>query len=345
LVNVNAFDLKTRLRAGRSGFLHGSDSIQECFDNLEALTNYAENVPKSYWLCWRPAFASVAEFFERLDRIEGLEYVVMRNFDGLLRNKLDQSPDIDILVNDYYLFKRVTGAIGYKHKRSIRPGPAHEYGGYKVSGYVSIDGQETSIDIRFVGDGYYCVRWERTMLAKRIRHGGIFIPDTENLFYSLLYHALVHKPSVSEEYRRTLGEMAPAVGIDCRVVESDEQLWDCLDEFMVRQNYTYDRPKELSIPLSAGGRMRMGITTANEMRTAEDFAKRGQLLEAIDLLRGILLDEPDAPKAKRLLKSAQKRLRGSGRRGSLVRLVRMTRLAKIMPEAVKHPIRRLISAN
>src|SRR3989304_4092278 len=106
-----------------------------------------------------------------------------------MRNKVDHSSDIDILVNEFYLFKRASGAIGYKHKRSNRPGPAYEYGGYKVSGYVAIGGRDVSVDIRFVGDCYYCEQWERDMLSRRVRAGGFFVANNENLFYSLLYHA------------------------------------------------------------------------------------------------------------------------------------------------------------
>ena len=340
LVNVNVFDLKTRLRAGREGFLHGSDTIQECFDNLEALTIYAENVPKSYWLRWRPRFDSVLALFESLNSVETLQYVVLRNFDDLLRNKSDPHSDIDILVSDYYLFKRLTGAIGYKHKRAVRPGPAREYGGYKVSAHVSINGKEASVDIRSIGDGYYCERWERALLVRRIRCGSIFIPDNENLFYSLLYHALVHKRCVSNQYRRTLREMAPALGIHPNVTQSDKQLWDCLDQFMVRQGYTYDRPSELSIPLSSGARVRMGIKEADEFRSASDFAAQGQTLQAVDLLRGILLEKPDHFEAKRLLRRLET---AYGPIANLVSLARKTRLTRLLPETLKNPIRKLVS--
>ena len=345
LVNVNVFDLKTRLRAGRKNFLHGSDSIQECFDNLESLSYYEENVPKSYWFCWRPVFSSVDEFFGRLSQVEGLEYVVMRNFDSLLEGKLDKGSDIDLLVNDYYMFKRVTGAIGYKHKRSKRPGPAYEYGGYKVSGYVSIAGQETSVDIRYIGDGYYCEQWERAMLSRRVRRDSLFIPDTYNLFYSLLYHTLVHKRAVSDDYRQTISGMAPSVGIDRRVAESDEQLWGCLDAFMIAKHYTYDRPKELSIQLSAAARARMGITTEHDLQLAGELATRGQLLEASDLLRSLPPDGPGRLEARRLLRTYEKNFRGSRPGANLMGLARMKQLARILPETVKRPIRKLISVN
>jgi predicted Ser/Thr protein kinase len=360
MVNVNVFDMKAKLRGGRTAFLHGSSSVQECYDNLEALSIYVQDVPKSYWLHWRPSFASVTDFFEQLNTIAGLDYVVLRNFDDLVDGRADQGSDIDILANDFYLFKRSTGAIGYKHKmptdslfkraRTLtgptrdyyRPGPAHEYGGYKVAGLVNIAGQEITVDIRFVGDGYYCEEWERKILAGRVKLGNIWVPDTENLFYSLLYHALVHKPRLSNRYRRMLGEMAPTVGMDGQIAESDGQLWACLDQFMLVNRYTYDRPSELAISLSAAARKRMGITTEKDLQNARAFATRGQLLEAIDLAQGILWNESENVQAKRLVQAVERALSGLRAYATLVRLARVTRLGNSLPNSMKHSIKNLV---
>ena len=343
-VNVNVFDLKNKLRGDLSSFLHGSDSVQECFDNLEALTIHLQEVPKSYWLRWRPRFSSVSDFFARLNETVGLEYVVLRNFEDLMRNKVDNGADIDLLVNDFYLLKRVSGAIGYKHKRWNRPGPALEYGGYKIAGYVSIGGQEVSVDIRFVGDGYYCEQWEREILSQRVRTGNFFIPNEENLFYSLLYHALVHKRSVSDRYRRALGDMMPRVGLRGEIADSDERLWKCLDDFMRQKRYVYIRPDEVSIPLSASARGRMGITIEGELRAAMNFMRVGRPYEAINLLQGVLLDDSRNREARRMLAAAQRNVNGTKRLGvrKLVRIAERTRLSQILPEVVKGPIKKLV---
>ena len=42
------------------------------------------------------------------------------------------------------------------------------------------------------------------IMENRIQHKNFWVMNSENHFYSLLYHALVHKPQVSETYRRTL---------------------------------------------------------------------------------------------------------------------------------------------
>jgi hypothetical protein len=340
--NVNVFDLKTRLRGGRDGCLHGSASIQECYDILESLTTRAEGVPKSYWRCWRPTFVSVAEFFEHLNGVAGLDYLVLRNFDGLVRNEADQRPNIHILVNDFYLFKRASGAIGYTHKSVKRAGPALEYGGYKVAGHVAIGCHEFKINIQFVGDGYYCEQWERDMLAGRIRLGSIFVPDAENLFYSLLFHALVHKRSLSDGYRQVLSEIASSIGLDGELAQSDKQLWAWLDGFIRDKGYEYVRPKDLSICLSAEAKTRMGVRIADDLVDAENFLRTRRPLEARDLLNGILLDEPDNKVARGLMLRAKQQSRGPGAIRRFVKSMALTRLGRMLPVAFKHSIKRLM---
>jgi hypothetical protein len=56
-------------------------------------------------------------------------------------------------------------------------------------------------DLRYVGDGYYDVTMERAMLTNRVVCRNFFVPNPEDLLYSLLYHALVHKPTISSNYK------------------------------------------------------------------------------------------------------------------------------------------------
>jgi hypothetical protein len=76
-----------------------------------------------------------------------------------------------------------------------------------------------------------------------------------------------------------------------------------------------------------------------------DFVRRGRVLEAIELLRGILLDEPGNIQARRVLAAIKGESRGrrSSAGRNLLRLARMTGLGPVVPEAVKRPIKRLIS--
>jgi predicted Ser/Thr protein kinase len=296
VVNINTFDFLQTIRKGRTSFLHGSDNIQESFDNLETLMFYQKGVPLNYWHAWRPHFKTVNEFFNTLNNTEGLQYVVQRNFDSLINGEHDEGSDIDILVNDYYLFKRVAGAVGYKHKGSFRyknKGPAFEYGGYKVAGKVLLAGKEVSVDVRSVGDNYYDPNWQRKILETKVKFNNIYIPDHENLFYSLLYHALVHKKQFSEKYSEILSKMSLNIGVKNGAGEIiskiDEEIgWKLLDMYLAKMNYNYVRPNELSIPFNA--RDRAGILIETDLKLAKMKIKSGQYFEARHVLYHVVRD-------------------------------------------------------
>ena len=74
----------------------------------------------------------------------------MRNFDNYPdKVNLDEHADIDILTNNYFLFKAISGG-------KSRKGPMVEDGGYKVCNKVRINNVEVDVDVRHMGDNYYC---------------------------------------------------------------------------------------------------------------------------------------------------------------------------------------------
>lgn len=343
IVNTNTFEIKNYLRSGRNSFLHASDSIQEAYDNLEALSLYGK--PLSYWYRWRPQFNSLSELFDSLNKNPNLYYVVLRNFDVLTQNNnLEFSSDIDFLVNNYYLFKRLTGAISYKHKLSPTNnsfGPAYEYGGYKVAAKINVAGKEVSVDIRFLGDQYYCEEWEKNILHNRQPYGDFYIPDKENFFYSLMYHALVHKRNLREDYRMILSELAkelnviPNLGGDQKL--DKEQLWYLLDTYMEKQGYTYVRPIELSIPFNA--REKAGISIETDLKNAEIAFNQKELAKARDLLYLILADAPNHQQANNLIKKTQSALES---KLSWIELSKNL-ASQWLPEPVKYLIKKYLN--
>ena len=296
VVNCNIFDFKQGPRKGRTGFLHGSNTLQEAFDNFEAFSIYQGGAPLCYAEAWRPDFTDADAFFEYLNNITGLDYVVMRNAEEITDIVTERKGgDIDLLVNDYFLFKRAVGAKGFKHKyplSNIKLGPALEYEGYKVAGRVRIGGQEITIDIRHLGDGYYDRRWQEKMLGGAVLNGAIRVLDKKTQFFSLLYHALVHKKVLPGKYRAVLDAQARQFGAPPSGGDqySDSEFWEILDNFMRQNGYSYTRCDELSIPF--GARQLMGIEFRHDLALARGFAKDGKHLHAKDVLRN-LVDDTD----------------------------------------------------
>lgn len=181
-------------------------------------------------------YTSIADMFYRLNEA-GCDYVVLRNYDNLLEDNIYMAGhgDIDMLCRDV---KQVVNTIGAK---TCRP----QYGelGDNVHFYIVYKGKKVSIDIRSVGDGYYCEQWEISILRNRVPYKCFYVMDEENHVYSLIYHAIFQKPALSEEYQYRLSQML------CTELKSEPQLIDLLEKYMKHHGYKYVYCKDFYVPL------------------------------------------------------------------------------------------------
>ena len=110
VLNTNMQKIKNELRTilgGSSGAYFKAHSSY----NLEESRLVLNTLGKSKMLLTRKTFESFTEFFNCLNSHPTLKYIVQRSHSDLksIDNYRDGS-DIDLLVNDYYLFKSITGA-------------------------------------------------------------------------------------------------------------------------------------------------------------------------------------------------------------------------------------------
>ena len=77
---------------------------------------------------------------------------------------------------------------------------------------------------------------QRTLAASNI-----YVMDYKNYFYSLIYHAIVQKHSLSEEYLKRLIDMSYRLGMDCN---NKEELLRALFQFMKKKNYSVTMPRD-----------------------------------------------------------------------------------------------------
>lgn len=179
----------------------------------------------------------IHQMFDKLNQSE-VPYVVLRNYEEITDENFYCSghADIDFLVMDNKKFKQVISA----KKRFIEDDGIHYL--------VNISGEDVVIDVRTVGDDYYDRRWEKDILRNRAFHdSGFFIPDDRNYYYSLIYHAILQKREISEEYVRRLNQMAAGLGISAQTVQ--EHLSE-LDAFMHTYRYAYTYPHDIWVPLN-----------------------------------------------------------------------------------------------
>ncbi|MDC1396143.1 hypothetical protein N8312_01125 [bacterium] len=156
-------------------------------------------------------------------------YLVLRNFeeDPLLR----PNSDLDLLAEDY---QRLGSVMALKQ---------HFEKGKPYKGILQIAGEEKNIDISFVGDGYIDQTWQLSMLNAKEKEGLLFRPDPQNYFFSLLYHAAVHKHEISERYRIRLLQLAEDIrfdGFTHQTFNSPENITSIISGFMNSNGYIHE---------------------------------------------------------------------------------------------------------
>lgn len=173
---------------------------------------------------------SLESFFAHLN-VHKIKYIVLRNHEDLLKTDfLKNHPDIDFLCENSVAFLKEAKAFPRVKKKD------------KVHFQVRIGNETVPIDVREVGDDYYDAAWETAMLETRVLYRDFcYIPDPENYYYSLCYHALLQKHSLSEEYRNKLGCLNPAM----KNKEEGDYL-KSLEAFMQSKNYCYCYPVDRS---------------------------------------------------------------------------------------------------
>ncbi len=242
VVNVNLFDSKEMYRnwTGGGHMIHGTNSDKEVRHDLVLLTgiskeDYLKKAEES-GVVLNESFGTMPgeNGWKSMNQLlyvlnETVEYVVLRNFQGLFSDyNKSVHGDVDILTTNRYLTRLALNARPiHKSKR-------------RVQHVVKIGDGGTYFDIRYVGDEYYCRAWEKKIIENRYKTDeDYYRTNDENFFYSLLYHALVQKPKIAEDYKEAFSSLFPG--------ENEEQLKDTLLSYLKRNNYSMNEPYDYSV--------------------------------------------------------------------------------------------------
>jgi len=246
-VNINMFDAKQLYRdwTGGGHKIHGSDNIVEAKSNMyllygfryETILNSEENdVSKAHKadLIGANGWQSLDEVFEAFNELSN--YVVLRNYMNIEEELKNLHPDIDILTDNKRLISDIAnGKPTYKDKR-------------RVQHLVNINGQKVFFDFRFIGDGYYDYKWQQQILSTREFYKNMYVPNRENHFFSLMYHAFLHKEKLISDYVVKLIDYSEVVGL----AYNNKSFLDFgvlrdLNSFMMKNNYDYTEPRDLTV--------------------------------------------------------------------------------------------------
>ena len=249
VLNVNMKFVKEDMREKIGGSRNAYHSIHTSY-NLEEALMVLEPLNLQH-LIDRPTFDNFGELFDILNSDDNLEYLVQRSF-----HELENSPsffevkDVDVLVNDYYYFKSITGA------RSVNKWHMRENdNGYHIQSRINIGEVEVPFDIRFTGDDFVDSAWERDMLDRRISHKvndevEIYIPSKEDELCSLLYNILVQKG------RPKHSKHIPRLNFLRQELNQEELrfgrrftyfAWDVLKTYMNENGYSFKKPMDKEV--------------------------------------------------------------------------------------------------
>ena len=188
-------------------------------------------------------FQSIQSFIDALNH-SGVPYLVLRNYENMLSQEIymEGHGDIDLLCADSRLLAEKVGAKTYTHKvREVCDDGVHYY--------VLIEGQQVSLDLRFVGDGYYCTKWQEEMLVRRVLKNGFYVMDEQDYLYSLIHHAVLQKRHFSDEYKQRLTGMCQTLGVEIKA-PTPSGFISLLEDYMKQNGYTYTYPTDTFVPLN-----------------------------------------------------------------------------------------------
>lgn len=182
--------------------------------------------------------ASVKSLFNYLN--DNCKYLVLRNWDNIFMDSIntDGHEDIDIMCYSLSDFVSLTGATRIHNEKT------------RDNFVVHWDGDLIRFDVRWVGDGYYPKLMEIEMLNNRVLNNqNIYVPVQKDYYYSLLYHALIQKPYLSEEYKNKLNLLRKQFG-DNDVSLSENDLIQSLQLFIKDNNMRIVLPRDPGVFLN-----------------------------------------------------------------------------------------------
>ena len=247
-VNSNIFNLKLKYRewAGGGHLIHTTNDIIEARHDLVLLFGKSyDQINNTYQKKWdgiiryynkdlvgNTNWENLEELFLVLN--ETSRYVILRNFENYPDSFINEThSDVDVLTDNYREILLITNAILiYRNQKRI----GHN---------IAIGKKLINFDFRYVGDGYYDKNWQENILKTRVEHENIYIPSKSNLYFSLLYHALIHKRYLSLDYFHRL------IQISQKLLTNDKNklssLIQILNNYLLDNSYEVTEPTDYSV--------------------------------------------------------------------------------------------------
>ena len=197
-----------------------------------------------------PPTTDLGKVFQNLNDA-GISYVVLRNWQELPEQYIvgDHS-DIDLLVDDQDVerFIEITRAAKMDAD-PMRPRFRIPIGKRKLGR------EHVCVDLRRISDGYYPQAFAERILENRVSEKCFYVPNPEDHYDSLLYHAVFHKGEMRDDYRETLGYLHEWASVGRPL--SDIQTFESAFDYFGSKGITPETPSDRTVApwLSSVGRM------------------------------------------------------------------------------------------
>jgi len=253
-VNRNMFSLKTQLRqlVKPDDAIHISDSCFEATHNaklglgidLALLDGQPAELRRHNFA--PPVIANISDLFSLLNGT--LDYVVLRNFEEVHQAAgVNAHGDIDLLVESREQAINLLCASPATNDKTRRL--------YKIA----VGGGERLVDLRTPDENYYDAKWCLDILRRREYNetGRFYVPEQVDLFYSLAYHAFLHKHELSAEYEHKLAALDTQITGRSGKPSSHSSILEELDRFCIRNGYRTVFPDDKTVKFNAAAAVRL----------------------------------------------------------------------------------------
>lgn len=251
IVNINMFDKKSEYRelTGGGDKIHGTNSeIETNHDLTLLLDKNIQDYLKENNTLWdgnikelkknlfgTKKWNTVTEMFYALNNC--INYAILRNYESL-PDEIYQNEhnDIDIICDS------LEDAVYILNAK-----PVFEEN-YRVHYKTYVEDKVANFDLRHIGDNYYFIEMEKEILKNRVFNDkGFYTLNTSDYFYSLLYHALIHKEVFKDDYKIKLANMnIEQTDINTTI----EEYAMILKKWMLSKEYIIVEPEDKTVMLN-----------------------------------------------------------------------------------------------
>lgn len=269
IVNVNMFDKKTYYRelTGGGHKIHATNDMIETNHDItlllhQSIEDFLENTEKSdeeeklnQNVIGAEGWKNAKEMFYALNNCTN--YALLRNYENLPEEiYVNEHNDIDLICESKDDCAYVLNA-----KKVFQED-------YRVHYVTNVEDKKAFFDLRFLGDNYYDEKIEQDLLKTKVfNKKGFYTINNEFYFYTLLYHALLHKKQFAEDYKKRLVDMN-LEKIDINT--NEEELIEILNRWLLKNEYIVKIPDDISVQFNPEKASKMSRLI---YRNEEEFKK------------------------------------------------------------------------